>query len=68
MTPSKKPEPPDGADSKSKQTAPGVRMLKQIWNIPTKRVSKETVGEVVSDIYRVPPRKNGIPPRSRGNT
>ena len=58
---------PENSSAKPDETAPGVRALKQLWNIPSKPPKQKPPDDVVSDIYRVPARKNGVPPRSRGN-
>ncbi len=56
------------SEPKSNQTAPGVKMLKQIWNIKTAKPAREKPPtDVVTDIYRVPSRKNGFPRRVHGN-
>ncbi len=54
-------------DWESTQTAPGVRMLKDLWNIPSSR-PKDSVqsGATSSDIYSVPDRRNSIPRRRQG--
>lgn len=58
----------EASDPKSSQTVPGVKMLKQIWNIKSGKPPREKPpAEVVTDIYRVPTRKNGFPRRIHGN-
>ena len=53
---------------KSNQTAPGLRMLKQVWNIKTTKPQREKPPtDVVTDIYHVPSRKTGFPRRVHGN-
>lgn len=55
-------------EPKPTQTAPGVKMLKQIWNIKTNKPQREKPpADVVTDIYRVPSRRNGFPRRIHGN-
>lgn len=58
------------ADKKPGEAAPGLRALKQLWNIPTRSGKKrpEAPKDVVTDIYHVPARKNGVPPRSHGRS
>jgi hypothetical protein len=60
--------PPENNSAKPGETTPGVRALRQLWNIPSKAPRPKPPEDVVSDIYRVPARKNGVPPRSHGKT
>ncbi|MFH0908493.1 MAG: hypothetical protein V1929_07010 [bacterium] len=55
-------------DSKSNQTAPGVKRLKQVRNIKTAKPRREKPPSgVVTDIYHVPARKHGFPRRVHGD-
>jgi hypothetical protein len=64
MSAAKKPDP----DPSSNHTSPGVKMLKQVWNIKTTKPAREKPpADVVTDIYKVPTRKNGFPRRVHGN-
>lgn len=48
------------------ETAPGVVMLRQLWNIPKRSSSKEVPpDEVNTDIYSTPGGKKPIPIRRR---
>ena len=48
------------------ETAPGVRLIRDLWNIaPEKTRSDKVVTAVTSDIYCMPDHKNGVPPRQR---
>lgn len=51
----------DGAD----QTAPGVRALKELWNIRTDKAVVTVSADVPTDIYSVAPRSSSIPRRHR---
>ena len=54
-------------DGNSADTAPGVRLIKKVWNIKTTKPPREKPPEqVVHDIYHLPSRKNEVPPRHHG--
>lgn len=57
---------PNKADQPANQTTPGVRMLKEVWNIKPEKKADTVDGDVSSDIYSLNPRSKGIPPRRRG--
>ena len=57
---------PNKSDQPANQTTPGVRMLKEVWNIKTEKKTEAVNGDVSSDIYSMNPRSKGIPPRYRG--
>ncbi len=44
------------------ETAPGVRAMKDLWQIQAKKPVERVQGEVVTDIYATP-RPNGVPRR-----
>ncbi len=46
------------------QTAPGVRMLKDLWNIGKKK-EREVAHNVSTDIYNVAPSSKQVPRRHR---
>ena len=54
---------PAGEDLRAKDTAPGVRQLKQIWDIDTKKKREPAPAAVAHDIYRMPARRGASPPR-----
>ena len=61
-------EPIPAEDPKSDDTAPGVRLLKKVWNIePVKPRRDPAPSNVGHDIYNVPTRKSEIPPRQYGD-
>lgn len=63
-----KSDPREPGEEKSNQTAPGLKVLKQVWNIKTTKPAREKPpADVVTDIYKVPARKNGFPRRVHGN-
>ncbi len=55
-------------ESQASDTAPGVRMLKEVWHIEDEKKPREVLqkGSVSSDIYAMTPRSGPIPPRHRG--
>ena len=53
-------------DQPADQTTPGVRMLKEVWDIKTEKKQDRVDGPVSSDIYARKPRVQGIPPRYHG--
>jgi hypothetical protein len=53
-------------DQPANQTTPGVRMLKEVWDIKTEKKMDRVEGPVSSDIYTRKPREQGIPPRYHG--
>ena len=53
-------------DQPAGQTAPGVRMLKEVWNIRPGKPVEVTSMSVSSDIYSMNPKTAGVPPRHRG--
>lgn len=49
------------------ETAPGVKLLKKVWNIDTKKpVRPAAPRDVAHDIYHVPERKKDMPRRTPG--
>jgi len=54
-------------DQPADQTTPGVRMLKEVWDIKTEKKHDRVEGPVSSDIYARKPRNQGIPPRHHGH-
>ena len=51
-------------DLQADETAPGVRLLKHVWNIDTKKKPRSTApNDVPHDIYSVPTRANDVPRR-----
>lgn len=65
--PAKAPDPEPDADPapRADETAPGVRMLKDVWNIQSGKKPRDSIehGSVSSDIYKVPSTGNNIPHR-----
>lgn len=53
---------PEEPALRADETAPGVRAMKELWQIQAKKPVEPVQGEVVTDIY-VTPRPNGIPRR-----
>lgn len=53
-------------DQPANQTAPGVRILKEVWDIKSEKKQERVEGPVNSDIYARKPREQGIPPRHHG--
>ena len=52
----------------AEETAPGVRLLKKIWNISDQEASTGVVpSEVTTDIYNVPVTARRIPHRKRSH-
>lgn len=61
-------EDADKEDLRSDETAPGVRLIKQVWKINTDKPPREKAPERVNhDIYHVPSRKNDVPRRQFGD-
>lgn len=54
------------SDQPANQTTPGVRMLKDVWDIKVEKTHERVEGPVSHDIYARKPREGGIPPRHRG--
>lgn len=58
---------PPPEEPKAGDTAPGVRMLKDVWHIEAPKKAREVAdGAVSHDIYNTPVRSGGIPPRHHG--
>jgi hypothetical protein len=56
------------AEPRADETAPGVKLLKQVWNIKTDKPQRESAPQnVAHDIYHVPERKPEVPRRHMGN-
>jgi len=50
---------------KASETAPGVRLLRELWDIPRDKGAKEPApSDVRTDIYNTPLGGQHIPPRS----
>ena len=50
----------------AKETAPGVRVLRELWDIPKSNVGRQDVGQPVStDIYQTGASGQHIPRRRR---
>lgn len=60
----RKPRDEEPPALRADETAPGVRAMKELWQIQAKKPVERVQGEIVTDIY-VTPRPNGIPPRRR---
>ncbi|HMP77066.1 MAG TPA: hypothetical protein PKE12_12295 [Kiritimatiellia bacterium] len=48
--------------AKAGETAPGLRVMKELWDISPKKRVERVEGEVVTDIYATQ-RPNGVPRR-----
>lgn len=57
-----KPPPPEKGDSSAAKTAPGLKAIKDLWQIEKKPPVAPVEGEVVTDIYATS-RPNGVPRR-----
>lgn len=54
-------------DLSGEDTAPGVRLIKNLWKIRTEKTPPEKAPvEVAHDIYQMPSRSQNIPRRHRG--
>ena len=56
---------PRHSDQPANQTTAGVRMMKEVWDIQTKKSVEAAPTDVSWDIYSIKPKSNGIPPRRR---
>jgi hypothetical protein len=55
----------DKRDEPANQTAAGVRLMRELWDIPRDKPPPEKPpADVVTDIYCVPDHKHNIPRRS----
>lgn len=63
----KAPEPAPVEDAEAARTTPGVRMLKEVWHIDSRKKKEMPPPDVPTDIYRVP-RERTMRPRHGQNT
>jgi hypothetical protein len=54
----------EGSETGANKTAPGLKAIKDLWDIAPKKRVERVEGEVVTDIYATP-RPNGVPPRRK---
>ena len=62
-------EEPHADEPRADETAPGLRVIKEVWDIKTPKVPRDAVPRTVPhDIYNVPVRKDDVPRRSGGGS